>query len=496
MDFATKDTGHTNQIRTKKILQNFGSMATGKLLGDAFTFLLFVVLSRTYGQKGIGQYSFAMALTGFFAVFSSFGLYHFSVKEMSRYSGPLGEYYGSIFSVRLILSAIVFSVLLATLFFLSFSHELKLIITLIGTYQIFYFLMNGFTAVFVACEEMHLAGLLEFSLRAIIAIFGIAVVMMGGSFTLAIVAFPIASFGGTLVAWKMVVKRHGRLTLSISWSSLKHILRNTFPYAIATILLVFSTRMDVIFLGFYLGVKAAGIYNVAYREIFLFIFITHFAAMSIFPLASKLYMDSRAEFEALYHRSLNVAVFVGIPVTFGLWLIAPNLITLFFGATFTESIAILRILVWLLLLAALENIMAAFLISCDQQIDRAKGYWTATWSNLLGNIILIPIFGMKGAAVATLISRALQVSCYTVKLRPLVGWPRIGRKLAISSLATASFFVPFMFFPTTSILVVVPASILLCCGTLMLFKEVRENEIRLLLTLFKEETESTKPISQ
>ena len=49
-----------------------------------FTFVLFVVLSRTFGQDGIGQYSFAMALTGFFGLFGDFGLYNLSVKEISR----------------------------------------------------------------------------------------------------------------------------------------------------------------------------------------------------------------------------------------------------------------------------------------------------------------------------------------------------------------------------------------------------------------------------
>jgi len=57
-----------NGVRAHKIAKNFGFLTMGKLLGDLSTFLFFVVLSRAYGQEGIGQYSLAMALTGFFVL--------------------------------------------------------------------------------------------------------------------------------------------------------------------------------------------------------------------------------------------------------------------------------------------------------------------------------------------------------------------------------------------------------------------------------------------
>ena len=56
------------------IMRNFGFLTVGKTVGDCFTFLMFVIISRAYGQEGIGQYSFAIAFTGFFAIFADFGL--------------------------------------------------------------------------------------------------------------------------------------------------------------------------------------------------------------------------------------------------------------------------------------------------------------------------------------------------------------------------------------------------------------------------------------
>ncbi|MDL1981415.1 MAG: oligosaccharide flippase family protein [Deltaproteobacteria bacterium] len=108
-----------------QIFRNFGFLTIGKILGDVFTFTFFVVLSRIFGQDGVGQYSFAMAFTGFFVVFADFGLYHLSIKEMSRERHSLGEYYGRIFLVRLCLSVTVLAViaLCAPLFLFPTGHR-------------------------------------------------------------------------------------------------------------------------------------------------------------------------------------------------------------------------------------------------------------------------------------------------------------------------------------------------------------------------------------
>ncbi len=190
-----------NRMRARKIFLNFSFLTIGKILGDLFTFLFFVVLSKTFGEEGIGQYSFAMALTGFFAVFSDFGLYPFTIKEISRRTSLFEDYYGRIFSLRLILSAATFGVLLLVLPFLPFPYETKLIIAVIGAYQVIAKLVEGIEATFVAREDTHLAGLIEASFKATAALAGIAVVMAGGSLAIALATLPAVAFGLVFVAY-------------------------------------------------------------------------------------------------------------------------------------------------------------------------------------------------------------------------------------------------------------------------------------------------------
>lgn len=282
-----------------------------------------------------------------------------------------------------------------------------------------------------------------------------------------------------------------------STSSLTRLVREAMPYGFSRFLSQVYSRVDVVFLGFLIGMAAAGVYNVAYRVVFLLTFIPQFAAVALFPRASRLYYtNSRKELEALYHKSLNLSILIGLPVASGVWLIAPDLIKLIFGATFAESASVLRLLAGLLFLTFLSRIMGVFLMSCDRQVERTKSQWTVAWVNVLGNLLLIPVLGIKGAAVVTLISETLLVILFAVRLRPVLGWPSISSRLVIGGVGVASFCLPFTLFPSLPLGVVIPSSVLLYSVTLALFKEIRKNELRTLLSILKGEQGREVPIDQ
>jgi O-antigen/teichoic acid export membrane protein len=477
---------HTEKPKgSARIFRNFGSLTAGKILGDVFLFFLFVVLSRAFGQEGVGQYSFAMALTGFFMVVADFGLEFLTIKEMSRYTGRLGEYYGSIFMLRLIQAAGASALLLLLLLALPLPYDTKVIVALVGVYQFTYKIMDGFAAVFVAREEMHTAALLTSSLRIVAALLAIGVILLGGGLVIALVVLPVIGCIQVILGYIIVDRRHGPMQLTLSWQYVRDTMSRAVPYALSEFLRQLSTRTDVVLLGFILGASAAGVYNAAYRVIFLLIFLPYFGAMSIFPIASKLYLSAREEFAALYHKALNISILAGVPASFGLWLIAPELITLIFGETFAESIGILRWLAWLLLTFCLKFVMQIFLMACDRQNEMTASQWIAAGIGMVLMVGMIYWRGPEGAAIATLCAEAVLVVLYAIQLRPLLGWPQVRLRLIISAVATASFCLPLVLLHAQSMVLIIPTAIVFYTTTLFLFKEIRRNELQALMCLLR-----------
>jgi O-antigen/teichoic acid export membrane protein len=182
---------------------------------------------------------------------------------------------------------------------------------------------------------------------------------------------------------------------------------------------------------------------------------------------------------------MNLVILIGIPASAGIWLISEDLINLFFGKTFVESAQILHYLAWLLLFAFLKSIMGFFLMACDRQVQWTKSWAITACINVTGNIMLIPLFGIKGAALASLISDIVLISLFTIQLRTLFGWSAIGYRFFISCIATAGFIVPFTLLSHKELILVIPVSILIYSAILSMFREIRIKEFRIIFDILR-----------
>ena len=491
-----------NQAAT--IFKNFSFLALGKIIGNAFTFVLFVVLSRVYGQEGIGEYSFAMAYTGFFLVAADFGLYNLSIKEMSRNDGDISSYFNNILATRLLISSAILLLLVLSILILPFSDASKPVIACLGVYQIIYTLTEGFTALFVSQQRMHMAALVEFTFRFCVAVLSSAVALcggkllfrgellfgdeylFGGEFLLGnelvyvVALFPIIAVIQLLFVYRYTVKEFNINVLSVSPKLFKQILVTAMPYALFALLRQLSTRIDVLLLGVLMGTAAAGIYNASYRIVFLLLFLPYFVGVAVFPIASKLYANNQQELISLYQVALNLMVLIAIPVTLGLWIISPDLILLIYGGEFTESIFILQLLSLLLGLAFIQSIPRTLLTSCDMQMQITKSQWTCAWLNVLGNIALIPFYGVVGAAISTVFSEFVLTFVMIMKLRPLLGIPDMRLRFLISMLGSSTMISSTLLYPDLYFVLFIPLSIVIYILMLLGFKTIRENEFSML----------------
>ena len=457
----------------------------GKTIGDVALFILFVFLSRAFGQEGIGLYSLAMALTGFFAVVGDFGLNPYAIKELSRKDTALAERSSQILSLMIVLLIAALGALLLVLPLLRYPLDFKLIFVVIGTYQLTRVMAEGLATIFIAQEDAHLAGVIEVSFKVVSAGGAIAVGVLGGSLVLAITVLPVVTLGQVFGTYWVASKKYGSPRLILSRQSLWQVMREASPYAFSRFLLQLYTRADVVMLGFLISTVAAGIYNVAYRVIFLLSFLPHFAASAVFPQASRLYATSNMEFKALYQNSLNLIILLGLPIGGGLWVIAPDLITLLFGDAFEGSVVVLRLLSVLVPLLFLSRMMGVFLMSCNRQVDRTKFYVIVATFNVVGNLALIPVWGVAGAALVALVSEAILVTLFATRLRDVVGWPRVNSRHLLGIVGVASFLLPFTLLPSLSMGVVIPASAILYAAVLLSSKQTRQNEGRMLMNLLK-----------
>jgi O-antigen/teichoic acid export membrane protein len=300
-------------MKTKGLLpifKNFSYLAVGKIAGDIFTFLLFVSISRNFGQQGIGQYSFAMALTGFFGIIAEFGLYEYTVKELSRDKKLLNNDFFSILVLRFLLSMIIFLSLGASLWFTTYTTELRLIILIILFYQLAYVMLEGVGTVFLSNEDMNIVAIFELATKLLIACIGLLMIFFNSSLLLVVIVFPVITILNIVVAYWFLNYKYGSIARIFTLAtSLSHA-RRSIPYLLFALLNQLATRSDVILIGFILSISSVGIYNASFRIVFLFMMLSHFFGLALFPQLSKISIESAARLKMLVNDSLNIIILI------------------------------------------------------------------------------------------------------------------------------------------------------------------------------------------
>ncbi len=214
---------------------------------------------------------------------------------------------------------------------------------------------------------------------------------------------------GTSVLLMLVVLRRQGFALSFRRHS--EVVRPLFTSAVPLVahallgLAIFNS--DLLFLRALRDARTAGMYAAAYTLVSFLLNLGVTYGTSILPSLSR-ERDHPERLLPLYDQAMMQVLVVALPIAVGGAMLAPGLLTLVFGAQFGESVRPLQILMWSIVVAWVRNVVQMGLVARDQQalVLRAT-LWSAA-ANVALNLLLIPAFGMIGAATATLATETLR----------------------------------------------------------------------------------------
>jgi stage V sporulation protein B len=160
--------------------------------------------------------------------------------------------------------------------------------------------------------------------------------------------------------------------------------------------------MDTIFLTLFRNVVEVGVYNVALPTAKLLTFVSEGIATFLIPFTSELWSKGHKQHLLDGAQLLYKYLFmVGLPGIGVLIAFSDVLITLFFGMDYFDAVLPLRILSFGSLGLMMYIVNFAFLSGLNQPKVNAKIMGSAALLNAALNIVLIPFYGVVGAAIAT-----------------------------------------------------------------------------------------------
>ncbi|MBI4451959.1 flippase [Candidatus Woesearchaeota archaeon] len=385
----------------KSLVRNTGILVAGELLSRALSLVLIVVIARTLNESGLGKYSFVFAFVGIFSIFSDLGSTLYITKEIARNNSLAKEYLGKVFVAKLILAAISSLVPILIIFLTGQAAEIKAGVMLAAAAMFMYYIAFPFRAVVNAYEVQSYQSLYVLAERLIAFALGTFVLFKGYGLTALLIVLVFSNASSWLIICRLVSKNLVGFKPQLDWAFIKSVLKKSSPFWFTTIFMTIYFKIDTVMLSFMQDYAVTGLYNAAYKIIDTLAFIPFVVVTVAFPVMSKFHKKDAVMLSAVYKKSFYYLSLLALPLGIGVTVLAERIILLIYDKSFINSAIALQILIWALVLMFVNYLMGFLLNSIDKQKAFTLVTGLTAAFNVILNLIIIPVYSYKGAAIAT-----------------------------------------------------------------------------------------------
>jgi O-antigen/teichoic acid export membrane protein len=192
---------------------------------------------------------------------------------------------------------------------------------------------------------------------------------------------------------------------SFRWKQAKKLMRDAWPIIFAGMVVSFYMRIDQVMLKEMLDAKAVGVYAAAVKLCEAWYFLPTALIASIFPAVIKAKIKSKTLYDKRVQNLYDLMVWSSIAVALPTTLLADWVILILYGTDFQEAADVLRIYIWAGVFVTLGIANSKWLIAENLQRYLFIRTILGALLNVGLNLWLIPIYGIKGAAIATMVAQ-------------------------------------------------------------------------------------------
>lgn len=393
----------------KRLLGNTVVQIVGKAVMVLLSLITTGILTRKLGVESYGSFILVTSLFVFLDALADFGAKIIGVREVSKgEKGVMGE----VIQLKGITTLIAWLLGLGAIWgfeaFRNLRWEATVALTMV------WLTAAGSVGEIVFQSQLKMAKKVVIDIIFPLLFLG-ALVFYKGTVGLMWVfgVYLAARLVSITVGWQFL--KNAKEIREIKWTwdknKLKKLWKETWPMGIFLIVFAAYDRMvDSLMIQNFLGAESTAYYGLAYKVYAVMIQPAYFYVNSVFPILS-----SKAEGKRkIFGVSLGILLAAVAGVIGIVTVLAPWIINVLAGSQYEPAAGVLRVLIWGCLFSYVGHLLGFSLIAKGGQGEMLKLGLAALIFNVVMNIILIPRFGIIGAAGVTVMTEALDMF--------LMGW--------------------------------------------------------------------------
>lgn len=423
----------------RKILENTAVQFGGKIVTAILSMFVVKMISGYLGTAGYGQYTAAYNFLAFFGIAADFGIYTITVKEMSMDQKKIPEILGNVLGLRTLLAIVTLGLTAIFVFLVpEYKGTLIPIGVVIGTLGTLFTLLNG-----------TLSTVLQVHLKMQYTTIGLVVGKMISVGYIAVVVYYLFSEdtakGFEHLIWSGVLgnlimlgmtfyyaSRYTKIRYRFDFLFWKKIFWASLPYGVALILSGIYFRLDTFLLyrllphaeilanntsicqGALCSDTEVGLYGIGVRFLEMLVIIPVYFMNSVIPVMTRFLEEGKEKVRQVVQYSFDFLFAMAMPTLVGGFILAVPIVRLISKEEFVSGSSFafgadvaIQYLVFAMLFSFMNVVFAFTLVVLDQQKKLIYINALCVILNIIGNYLMIPLWGFRGAALSTVVCEVI-----------------------------------------------------------------------------------------
>ena len=389
----------------RKYFANTSWLLGERVLRMVVSLFVGIYVARYLGPERFGLLSYTLSFVWLFSSLASFGLDEILVRELVKSPEQRNNLLGTVFWLK-VCGTLVMGTTIALV--LKYKVEDQQTYWMIGVIT-FGFLFQGTNVVDFYFQSQVQS---KFAVRAqviqLILTSLFKIYLVWNQAELIWFAFALM-LDQAVVAVLFLLVYHWKIGwfpfFSFRWKQAKKLMRDAWPLIFAGMVVSVYMKIDQVMLKEMLDVKAVGVYAAAVKLCEAWYFLPTALIASLFPAVIEAKIKSKTLYDKRVQNLYDLMVWSSLAVALPTTLLADWVILILYGTDFQEAADVLRIYIWAGVFVTLGIASSKWLIAENLQRYLFLRTILGALLNVGFNLWLIPIYGIKGAAIATLVAQ-------------------------------------------------------------------------------------------
>lgn len=384
---------NTSWMMAEQILRIFAGIFVG------------IWVARYLGPEQFGVFSYVLAYTAIFGGIAKLGLDGILVRELIHQPKLHDTYMGTAFWLKAIGALLVIVLMACLVPFTSNNASTNLYIFIIAgglffqSFEVveFYFQSRVLAKVISICKVIQLV------LSSIIKIY-LVLIQADLFWFVCMTSFDMISLAFSyFIAYR--IRGETNFLKCFDADIAKKLLKDSWLLIFSSLVVMIYMRIDQIMIKEMLGDYEVGIYSAAVRLSEAFYFIPVLLTASIFPAIVNARKESAEIYQKRMQRLYAFLIWLAIMIALPMTLLSEWLITLLYSEAYLLAGQVLMIHIWAAVFVFIGVAFSKYLLAENLQKIAFQRTLVGAIVNVCLNFILIPKYGLTGAAVATLLAQ-------------------------------------------------------------------------------------------